>query len=60
VVKSTKWWEKTAISASLDIDSKRKMTLYTRMGDFTWLMILSGICLTLGTAYYLRLRKQKD
>jgi apolipoprotein N-acyltransferase len=57
VVQATDWWEKTAISENIEIDSKRKLTLYTRMGDLTWLLIISGICLTLGSAYYLRLRK---
>ncbi len=58
IVKATEWWEKTAISERIDIDSKRKLTLYTRMGDGLWLLILSGICLALGAAYYLRLQKQ--
>lgn len=57
IVKGTNWWKKTAISAELNIDSSRKMTLYTRMGDWIWLMILSGICLLLCTAHYLRLHK---
>jgi len=57
IVKATNWWEKTAISAELNIDSSRKMTLYSRMGDLVWLIILSLICFLLGTAYYLRLRK---
>ena len=57
IVNATNWWEKTAISAEIDIDSNRKLTLYTRMGDFLWLLILSGICLALGAAYYLRLQR---
>ncbi len=57
IIKSTQWWEKTAISAEIDIDSSRKMTLYTRMGDLTWLLILSGISMALGLAYFFRLQK---
>jgi apolipoprotein N-acyltransferase len=57
LVKATDWWEKTAVSESIEIDSKRKLTLYTRMGDLLWLLIFSGICLVLGSSYYLRLRK---
>lgn len=58
VVSATDWWEKTALSQEIAIDSERRMTLYTRMGDWVWLMILSGICLLLGTAYYLKLQKK--
>ncbi len=58
IVNATEWWEKTAISERIDIDSNRKLTLYTRMGDGLWLLIFSGICLALGAAYYLRLQKQ--
>jgi apolipoprotein N-acyltransferase len=56
VVKATEWWEKTALSQEISIDSERRMTLYTRMGDLAWLMILGGLSLSLGIAYYLRLK----
>ena len=59
VVKETRWWEKTAIAHDISFDSKRKLTLYTRMGDGIWLGILNAICLLLGAAYYIKLNKQK-
>ena len=59
LIKETQWWQKTAVSHTLEIDSKRKMTLYTRMGDTAWLIIFSSICLLLGVLYHLKLSRKK-
>lgn len=52
IVRKTKWWEKTAVSQEVELYNYK--TLYARMGDLVWLLILSAICLALGTALYLK------
>lgn len=52
----TEWWTKTAISHKVDLYNVQ--TLYTRMGDITWLIILCGICATLGTLAWMKGRRQ--
>lgn len=56
LVKPSQWWEKTAISHEVELYNYK--TLYARMGDTTWLMILSGICLVLGGMLYWKQRRQ--
>ena len=55
MVKQSDWWEKTALKQ--EVQQFNKQTLYCRMGDVSWLLILCGLCGGLGFLAFLREKK---
>jgi apolipoprotein N-acyltransferase len=55
MVQQSNWWEKTALKQ--EVQQFNKQTLYCRMGDISWLLILCGLCGGLGSLAFLRAKK---